>query len=123
LHETDWGWRNWNGNDFIYSSDKHFYHYGSTRKDLYIFSRNPCVYGVQGVLITEINVTIIDEYTGNVLTQMTIRQFAQSYGANVRNNIVGLQLSVDNISYSVTRQSTGMSAFPTYEVYVSTVSA
>jgi hypothetical protein len=73
---------------------------------------------MQGVLITEINVTIIDEYTGNILNEMTLRQFVHAYGANARNPIVGLQLTLENRPYTVTRQSTEISAYPAYEVYV-----
>lgn len=71
-----------------------------------------------GGITTEIHVTIIDEYTGNILGQTTLRQFAQSYHGNVRENIVGLQFTLENVLYKVTRQSTEISAYPAYEVYV-----
>ena len=66
----------------------------------------------------DINVTIIDEYTGNILTETTMERFAGAWHADVTNDIVGTNLTLGDVPYKVTRQSTGISAYPSYEVYV-----
>ncbi len=49
---------------------------------------------------------------------MPYSEFIQTYHANVRSNIVGLQIRLHEKEFVVMRQSTEISAFPGYEVYV-----
>ncbi len=64
------------------------------------------------------NVTIVDEYTGNILHRMSAGKFTQICGLHIQDKLTGQQIELNHIAYQIKRQSTEISAEPNYELYV-----
>lgn len=64
------------------------------------------------------NVTIIEEYTGNVLYTMPANLFTRASGLKIRDELSGLEFKLNKTTYKIIRKSAEISAFPTYELYV-----